>query len=209
MRLRPNVLAAPLRTPAALVREVAALQLVSAGRFELGLGAGRPDAAGEAARLGMPWGSASRRRDQVLEAVAAVRAEVDPVPEIVIAAAGPRMLAAAAAVADRVVLAAAPHATERDLADMVAIARDSTDRDLRFSHQLVGVGDRLPYRVAQYLGLSADGLRADGAAGLLDADSAAEVLAARREKYGIDEAIVPGELAADFAPIPDRCGTAA
>ncbi|NUS44097.1 MAG: LLM class flavin-dependent oxidoreductase [Mycobacteriaceae bacterium] len=40
LRLRPNVLAAPLRSPAATAREVAALQLLSDGRFELGIGAG-------------------------------------------------------------------------------------------------------------------------------------------------------------------------
>src|SRR4051794_3920894 len=65
LRLRTWVVAAPLRTPGALVREVAALQLLSGGRFELGIGAGRPDAQGEAERLGMPWGSAVERIDQV------------------------------------------------------------------------------------------------------------------------------------------------
>src|SRR3954468_5610461 len=44
LRMRTWVVAAPLRTPGALVREVAALQLLSAGRFELGIGPGRPDA---------------------------------------------------------------------------------------------------------------------------------------------------------------------
>lgn len=48
LHLRPNVIAAPLRTPAVIARETSALQLLSDGRFELGLGTGRPDAAREA-----------------------------------------------------------------------------------------------------------------------------------------------------------------
>ena len=38
----PWVLAAPLRSPAVVVREAAALQLLSGGRFELAIGTGRP-----------------------------------------------------------------------------------------------------------------------------------------------------------------------
>ncbi|MEV0298104.1 LLM class flavin-dependent oxidoreductase [Nocardia sp. NPDC050710] len=206
VRLRPNVLAAPLRHPAALAREVAALQLFSEGRFELGIGAGRPEAAAEAERLAVPWGSAARRREQLFEAVAAVRAAVDPVPEIMIAGSGPRMLAAAADVADRILLAAMPQATEDDLAEMVRIVRDNTDRDIRFTHQLVGLGDQLPHWISQRLGLTPAGLREAGAAGLLDADpvEAARVLDYRREKYGIDELIVPDELSRAFAPVLAR-----
>ncbi|MFI9505865.1 LLM class flavin-dependent oxidoreductase [Nocardia sp. NPDC052566] len=209
IRLRPNVLAAPLRTTAVTVREVAALQLLSDGRFELGIGVGRPDAAGEAEKLGTTWGSAAQRRARLFETVAAVRAEVDPAPRIVVAANGPKMLAAAAEVADRILLAAMPQATEEDLAAMVRVVRDHTDRDIRFTHQLVGVGDQLPYWTTTRLGLTAAGLRAGGAAGLLDADpiAAAEVLEYRREKYGIDELIVAGESARAFAPTLARFAT--
>ncbi|MEV0250191.1 LLM class flavin-dependent oxidoreductase [Nocardia sp. NPDC050712] len=201
LRLRPNVLAVPLRHTGALVREVAALQLLSDGRFELGVGAGRPDAAAEAEKLGMAWGSAAQRRNQLLDAVAAVREQVDPAPEIVVAASGARMLAAAANIADRILLAATPQATVTELAEMVRIVRDNTDRDIRFTHQLVGLGDRLPHFLGARLGLTAAGLQQAGAAGLLDPATAVAVLDDRREKYGIDEVIVPAELAPDFAPV--------
>ncbi|MEV0103608.1 LLM class flavin-dependent oxidoreductase, partial [Nocardia sp. NPDC050789] len=78
LRLRPNVLAAPMRSAAATVRETAALQLLSDGRFELGLGTGRPDAAAEAEKLGVAFGSAAQRRAQLVEVARAVRAEVTP-----------------------------------------------------------------------------------------------------------------------------------
>ncbi|WP_433682142.1 LLM class flavin-dependent oxidoreductase [Nocardia sp. CA-119907] len=201
IRLRPNVLAAPLRDPAVTVRETAALQLLSDQRFELGIGSGRPDARAETERLGMPWGSAAQRREQLIATVRAVR-EHDPAPPIVVAANGPRMLTVAADFADRVLLAAGPEASEADLAEMVRVVRDNTDRDVRFIHQLVGIGDELPFWLSKRLGLTAAGLRAAGSAGVLDGDPAtvAEVLEYRREKYGIDELIVPGELADAFAP---------
>ncbi|MFQ6394572.1 LLM class flavin-dependent oxidoreductase [Nocardia sp. KC 131] len=203
VRLRPNVLAAPLRTVAVTVREAAALQLLSDGRFELGIGSGRPDARSEAERLGMPWGSVGQRRDLLVATVAAIRENLDPAPLVVVAANGPRMLACAAEFADRILLAARPQATEGELAEMVRIVRDNTDRDIRFTHQVVGIGDQLPYWTSARLGLTADGLRDEGAAGLLDSDPAAavEILESRREKYGIDELIIPGELAPAFAPL--------
>ncbi|MFD5176125.1 LLM class flavin-dependent oxidoreductase [Nocardia sp. NPDC058379] len=202
LRLRPNVLAAPLRTLGSTVREVAALQLLSDGRFELGLGTGRPDARGEAEKLGMPWGSARERRQQLIDTVAAVRAQVDPAPPIVIAANGPRMLATAAANADRVLLAAAPDATEDELAAMVATVTEHTDRDVRFTLQLVGVGAQLPIWLSARLGYTASALRDAKAAGLLPSDpqAAVDILESRSARYGIDELIVPGELAESFAP---------
>ena len=41
MRLAPNVANLPLRPPAVLARSVASLDILSGGRVELGLGAGR------------------------------------------------------------------------------------------------------------------------------------------------------------------------
>ncbi|MEU6828458.1 LLM class flavin-dependent oxidoreductase [Nocardia beijingensis] len=203
VRLRPNVLAAPLRTPAATVRETAALQLLSDGRFELGIGSGRPDADAEARWLGASWGSPAQRRARLVDIIAAVRAEVNPAPPVVVAANGPKMLATAAGVADRILLAAGPAATEAELAEMVRTAREVTDRPLRFTHQVVGIGRRLPIWIATKLGSTADALTDAGAAGMIPTEpaAAAEILERRREKYGIDEVIVPGELAGDFAPI--------
>ncbi|WP_233434490.1 LLM class flavin-dependent oxidoreductase [Nocardia yamanashiensis] len=206
IRLRPNVLAAPLRTPAATAREVSALQLLSDGRFELGLGSGRPDAAGEAEKLGVAWGSAGQRRQQLVDVIVAVRATVRPAPPIVLAASGPRMLATAAELADRIHLAVQPAATEQELAGIVATVRDHTDRPIAFSLQLVGIGEQLPYFMSKHLGVTIEQLRAADSAALLPADpgAAAELLEYRREKYGIDELLVPAELARPMAPVLAR-----
>ncbi|QLY34102.1 LLM class flavin-dependent oxidoreductase [Nocardia huaxiensis] len=206
LRLRPNVLASPMRTAAATVRETAALQLLSDGRFELGMGTGRPDAQAEAEKLGVTWGSAGERRRQLIETIEAVRAAVQPAPGIVIAASGPKMLATAAELADRVHLAVDPTATEDDLAQIVATVRDHTDRPIGFSLQAVAVGDQIPFYMSKYMGITIERLREANAAALLPGDpaEAAALLEQRREKYGIDELLVPGELAQAFAPILAR-----
>lgn len=206
LRLRPNVLAAPMRTPAVTARETSTLQLLSDGRFELGMGTGRPDAGAEAEKLGVPWGSATQRRRQLIDTIETVRATVQPAPPVIIAASGPRMLATAAEFADRVHLAVDPTATEQDLAAIIATVRDHTARPIPFTLQLVGVGDELPFYIARHLGVTIDALRTAGAVALLPADpaEAAETLDHLREKHGIDELLVPAELTETFAPILAR-----
>lgn len=201
LRLRTWVLAAPLRTPAALTREVVALQALSDGRFELGIGAGRPDAEDEARRLGARWGDAATRIAAMEESVTAVRGGVEPAPEIVVAGAGPRMLAAAGRVADRVALALGPATTDAELAVAAARAREICGPAMPFTLSLVGVGDRVPSWFARG-GPTAEQLRGIGGFGLLDADPgrAADTLRAYQDRFGIDEVTVPGELADSFGP---------
>lgn len=114
----------------------------------------------------MPWGSAAERRNQLIATITAVRTQVDPAPPVVIAASGPRMLTTAAEYADRILLAAAPDATEDDLARMVGTVTAHTDRDVRFTLQLVGIGEHLPTWLSTRLGHTTEKLRAAGAAGL-------------------------------------------
>ncbi|MQY18025.1 LLM class flavin-dependent oxidoreductase [Nocardia macrotermitis] len=206
LRVRPNVIAAPLRTAAVAVREIAALQQLSDGRFELGIGIGRPDAVQEAEKLGQPGGSASERRAHLIDIVTAVRAEVDPAPPVMIAASGPRMLAAAGRIADRVLPALQPTATEKDLAAIIATVRENADRPVAFTGQLIGIGDQLAPPPGNWQIPTAAELRELGSVGLLPADpaEAAAVLEHRRDTYGIDEVIVPGALAEAFQPILDR-----
>ncbi|WP_019931634.1 LLM class flavin-dependent oxidoreductase [Nocardia sp. BMG111209] len=207
LRLRPNVLADPLRLAPETVRESAALQLLSEGRFELGLGVGRPDTDIQLQKLGRSAGSTAERRKRLLATATTVRAEVDPAPPIVIAAGGPKMLAAAATVADRILLATGPHATEDDLNSLVTHVGDSAaDRPaalgpVALSLQIAGIGDRLNAFVAAQ-GLNAADLREAGSIAVLPEDPAeiVDILTGRRDKFGIDEVIVPAELVDLFAP---------
>jgi alkanesulfonate monooxygenase SsuD/methylene tetrahydromethanopterin reductase-like flavin-dependent oxidoreductase (luciferase family) len=67
----PLVLANPYRPPALVAKMAATLDVVSGGRFVLGLGAG--GAAADAARWGVPWHSVARRAAALEDAVRAMR----------------------------------------------------------------------------------------------------------------------------------------
>lgn len=203
IRLRPWVLAAPLRSPQVVVREVSALQHLSDGRAELGIGTGRPDAAADAAALGVPWPARASERLAQLEAVVSAVREGVPDAPVVVAAAGPKALAVAGRVADVVALATPPHATGDDVTALAATATGAGgpsggQRSPRLAWQLVAVGDRTSAFVARS-GATGAGLRAAGAAGALPADAheAREQIAGLVRRCGIGELVVPEELAAD------------
>lgn len=155
LRVGTFVLAAPLRPAAAVAWETASLDRLSGGRFELGIGAGRPDAAGEAARLGVPWGSAGQRVERTAEALAGIKstfaeafeaadqAAADqasggsfpehgflrpaqrPRPPVLFAAGGPKLLGLAAREADIISFALGSRGGEAELADRVRLVRDA------------------------------------------------------------------------------------
>jgi len=194
----PWVLAAPLRSAAVVVREAAALQLLSGGRFELGIGTGRPDAATEAAALGMPWGSGRDRRGLLVATVEAVRTEVTPPPPVTIAASGPLALRAAA-IADTVALALPPTARLDDVLRAIETVRRE-GADPAFALQLSGVGGRLvPHLERQ--GLTVEDLRDAPAVLRGDADAMAEALQTLRERTGVSVFPVSATQAEAFAPV--------
>jgi alkanesulfonate monooxygenase SsuD/methylene tetrahydromethanopterin reductase-like flavin-dependent oxidoreductase (luciferase family) len=200
IRLRTWVLASPMRSPAAVVREAKALQQLSDGRFELGIGTGRPGADQEAARLGMPWGSASERIAQLEAVVTAVREEVEPRPTVVMAASGAKSLAVAGRVADRVAVALSAQATLADLEAGVARVRESAPQ-VSMSLQAFGVADRVPDYLARQ-GYSGIALREAGSVVMLPGDPVAIADQAREhaERFGIDEVVVPAEFVREVAP---------
>lgn len=200
IRLRTWVIAAPMRSPAAVVREVRAVQQLSDGRFELGIGTGRPDAAGEAERLGVPWPSAAERIGQLESVVTAVREQVDPRPPVVMAASGPKALAVAGRVADRVAVALGPRATQADLEAGVARVREAAP-DASLSLQAFGIGDRVPEYLRRQ-GLSAAELNEAGSVVMLPEDPAAIADRAREhaETLGVDEIVVPSDFVREVAP---------
>lgn len=71
LRLGTLVLNNDLRHPAAVAREAATLDLLSEGRFELGLGAGHMQS--EYAEVGLPFDPAPRRVARLAESVAIIR----------------------------------------------------------------------------------------------------------------------------------------
>src|ERR1700694_2968980 len=74
LRVGTYVLPNDFRNPVLLAKDVATLDLLSGGRFELGLGAGRPDAAAETRRLGLPFDSGAVRVARLAESLGIVKA---------------------------------------------------------------------------------------------------------------------------------------
>ena len=80
IRLFPNVANIPLRPPAVLARSAAALDILSAGRVELGLGAGYFLA--PIASMGGPRRTRGELVDALEEAIAVIRALLEPGPPV-------------------------------------------------------------------------------------------------------------------------------
>ncbi|TDD15015.1 TIGR03621 family F420-dependent LLM class oxidoreductase [Nonomuraea diastatica] len=112
VRLGTYVLDATFHSPALLVRDVATTDLLTDGRLELGLAAGRPSASPDKLReAGMPYPTPAERADGLERTVAALRRlyadpqirpgpPERPLPPLLLAGRGERVLRLAAREAD-------------------------------------------------------------------------------------------------------------
>ena len=222
LRLGSYVLASPLRTPGEVAWESASLDVLSGGRFELGLGAGRPGAERDAARLGMPFGVPAervRRIEQTLQAVRAryarsddasqydaVRGVQQPRPTVLIAGSGSRMLHLAAHEADILALSLPPRSTEDDLEaktnQVRAIAGDRFDR-LELNLNVAVVGEDVPPEAAAWLGADPQELISNGSITVLvgSARQMADTLLRRRDRAAVSYVSVNAQFADRFAPV--------
>ena len=222
LRLGTYVLAAPLRSPAAVAWETASLDVLSDGRFELGVGAGRPGSERDAARLGVPFGRAGERIAQMEATLAAVRARYsgeDPAaqhdavrgvqrfqPSILMAGTGRRMLALAAEHADSLALGLPPLSTEDDLdakvRDLREIAGDRFD-GLELNTNIALVGDDIPPHAASWFGTDPKELfRVNAIAALRGTPrEMADTLLRRRDRTGVSYISVNAMFAERIAPV--------
>jgi probable F420-dependent oxidoreductase len=229
LRVGTYVLANDFRNPVLLAREAATVDLLSGGRFELGLGAGRPNAGEDYQRLGIPFASGRERVDRLVESLAIVKAllageRVDapgphyamagaevfirpaqrPRPPILVAAAGPRLLAVAAREADIVAIGAPPDETGDGLRERVervrAAAGGRFDR-LELNVNLLGVGAIPPY-MARF-GIDPQRLQRQGSPFLLTGapDEMADQLRRLRDTLGISYVTMPEAFMDPFAPV--------
>jgi len=73
LRVGTYVLANDYRNPVMLAKEAATLDLLSGGRFELGIGAGRPTAAAESRMLGIPFEAGGVRLERLVASLAIIK----------------------------------------------------------------------------------------------------------------------------------------
>ncbi|HEY7908291.1 MAG TPA: TIGR03621 family F420-dependent LLM class oxidoreductase [Thermomicrobiales bacterium] len=234
LRVGTYVLANDYRNPVMLAKEAATLDLLSGGRFELGIGAGRPTAAAESRMLGIPFETGGIRLARLAESLATIKpllagqrasatrqhyatedAEISPLPiqqphlPILIAGSGPRLLALAAREADIVALGIGPDANEAAVAEKIVLLREAAGE--RFEHleiniNLMMVGERMPRWIAAQFGADAGQLARSGAVPVLagTTDEMCDTLERRRETLGISYIMASDELMEALAPVVAR-----
>ena len=141
LRVGTWVYASPLRPPWSTAWEAHSLSVLTEGRFEMGIGTGRPGIEDELRERGMPVVSPAERLAQVRETVATLR-ELDG-PEahtpVVMAVRGPKARALAVDVANTVTFAMFPNDTR---ADITGLARDfRAERDIELALHIPVIGD--------------------------------------------------------------------
>jgi probable F420-dependent oxidoreductase len=202
------VLSVPNRTPGLVAWETESLQLLSDGRFELGLGGGRPGAESDAAALGADFGTPADRLARVGEIIDAV-GRLDRPPRILVAASRPRMLRLAAERADTVALGLPPQSTEPELARTVetlrAAAGDRADElELHLNVAAVAADpSQLPDYLARMVGGDPRAMAESGAISMLTGspDRIADLLSRRRDEFDVSYLAVNGQFIEQFAEV--------
>jgi probable F420-dependent oxidoreductase len=208
IRVGTFVAAAPLRTPRAAAWEAHTLTVLTDGRFEFGIGTGRPDAEQQTADIGLPWGSAKERRDQVRRTLDVLQElDGDRRTPIMLAAGGPRALALAAARADIVSLAKdamTPRAEVAQLVKDLAELAGSRADEIELATNLFAAGTReLPPWTKRAAGVDPEVLEASDSLMLLRGtpQEMADELQRRRDEFGTSYITVNSMYLEDLAPV--------
>jgi probable F420-dependent oxidoreductase len=234
LRLGTYVIANDFRNPVLLAKEAATLDVLSGGRFELGLGVGRPGAAEDNRMLGLSFDPGRVRVDRLAEALAlikplllgerataggryysAVDAEIEPRavqqprPPILVAGWGRRLLALAGREADIIALGAPPTASEAAIAERLGWIREAAGprfAQLELNLNLMAVGEQVPAYVSNQMGLTAHDLLEAGAVTALmgTTDQMCETLIRRRDTLGISYVVVSEEMMGTLVPVVER-----
>jgi alkanesulfonate monooxygenase SsuD/methylene tetrahydromethanopterin reductase-like flavin-dependent oxidoreductase (luciferase family) len=201
LRVGTWVYASPLRPAYSLAWEAHSLSVITDGRFEMGIGTGRPGIEDELRELGLPALSARERLDRMRQTVATLR-ELDG-PDlhtpVALAVAGPKALALAAEVADTVTFAV-PGQPRAEVEPMAARLR--ADRDVELAVHVSILGDT----VAAFMAppdTDVAALRRVEALAILPSDpsAAVEEIQRRREEIGFSYFVVGADFAEPLAPV--------
>ncbi len=202
VRVGTWVYAAALRAPWLTAWEAHSLTVLTEGRFEMGIGVGRPGIEDELRQRGLPVSSPGQRLDQVRESVAALR-ELDgeqghtPVAMAVI---GPRAQALASEVADTVTFAMTPHEPRATVVQRVRNFHSTREVELSMHVPVVGP------TVSPFMAppdTDTDTLRETDSLAYLPHDprAAADELHRRREELGVSYFAFGSNVADTFAPL--------
>jgi probable F420-dependent oxidoreductase len=220
------VLATDLHHPLDIAHDVATLHALSGGRFQLGLGAGRPGSEHDARARGQTPGTPSERFSRFRESVSIISGLLDggtitredgpfPMtgaslrisiqeygrPRLMIAASGDRMLRFAGSVADIVALGLDPAATAEVIASKIALVRaGAAGRPVELSLSLLGAGDTIHPWVVRRIG-EFDPTTDTPALLLGSVDEMVAKLYRLRDELGITSIVVPDLFVDQVAPV--------
>nr|WP_296071881.1 LLM class flavin-dependent oxidoreductase [uncultured Actinoplanes sp.] len=216
LRVGTYVLSAPNRTPGLMAYETETLQQLSDGRFEFGIGGGRPGAERDAAVLGARFGTPAERVELVERTIELVRANEHP-PRVLVAASRPRMFRLAGRLADTVALGIAPQSTEEDLDRTVTALRDAAGERFASLELKLNVAAVAPSAadLPPWLSRMTGGgdVRAMADAGSLvfltgSPERIADLLRRRRAEYGVSYIGMNAMFMEEFAPVVKLLRTA-
>ena len=202
LRVGTWVYAAPLRTPRHLAWEAHSLSVLTEGRFEMGIGAGRPGIEDELRESGLPVATPGQRLSLVHDTVSTVRELDGPAlhTPVVMAVRGPKARAMAADIADTVAFATMPDDSRAEVVRAAAELRGRSDLEL--AHHVAVVGDAVSAFMAPP-DTDPAALRAADSLLVLPADPAAatEEVLRRREEGGFSYIVVGANAADALAPV--------
>jgi len=203
LRVGTWVYAAPLRPAWTVAWEAHSMSVLTEGRFEMGIGTGRPGIEDELRELGMPVVPPRQRLAQVRETVARLRDLDGPGAHtpVVMAVRGPKAQALAVDLADTVTVAVMPSDTREHVA---AMARDlRAVRDVELALHVPVVGDTVAPFMASARDTDPAALREADSLAVLPDDpaAAAEEIQRRREEIGYSYFVVGAGSAEALAPV--------
>jgi alkanesulfonate monooxygenase SsuD/methylene tetrahydromethanopterin reductase-like flavin-dependent oxidoreductase (luciferase family) len=202
IRVGTWVYASPLRPHWMTAWEAHSLSVLTEGRFEMGVGTGRPGIEDELRERGLSVVPPGERLAQVRETVRALR-DLDGSSlhtPVAMAVRGPKAQALAAEVADTVTFAQLPGESRAEIA---RLARDfPATRDVELANHVSVIGDaRAPFMAPPDTDPAA--LRAVDSLAILPNDPAAvaEEIQRRRQEIGFSYFVFGADSAAALAPV--------
>jgi len=202
IRVGTWVYASPLRPASTLAWEAHSLSELTDGRFDLGIGTGRPGLDDLLRELGLPVLSPGERLTSIQDTVALLRTYDGPDRHtpVVMAVRGPKARALAAEIADMVTFVMSPGSTRDEVVQMARELRAVRDVPVALHVSVVG-DDVAPFMAGPDTDPAE--LRAADSLAILPADPAAAVeeLQRCREEIGATYVVIGSNSADTMAPV--------
>jgi alkanesulfonate monooxygenase SsuD/methylene tetrahydromethanopterin reductase-like flavin-dependent oxidoreductase (luciferase family) len=198
LRVGTWVYASPLRPPSSVAWEAHSLSVLTEGRFEFGIGPGRPGMEEELLQSGLPVATPAERLTQVRDSITNLRALDGPDlhTPVVVAARGPKSWDLATDLADTIIAATSSDSRPE------TIQRASATQNVELALHIPVVGDTAsPFMSGP--GTNPAALRAADSLLILPSDpnAAIEELLRRREEANFTYIVIGANNATTLAPV--------